>query len=318
VQFISRALCCTRIKVQSMQRQLSMLAKSIVKPTTMWYVAALTLLASSGAVAQVERFTGCYDIILGSWSPADPGGDSIYYAPPTRVRLTTEPGKRLGGAPHGYAVTPTPGAMPSLHEYSWWVLNGDSVAIHWTTGFSGVSVRLAGQDTLRGAARTLTDVVSGPIYATDVSAPRVDCSGPLDETRQLRHRFPPIVHLTDGDSLVLDGSVNSALVLSRPSARSLFVRGTPHPPYDGANQVEVWLREDDSIRAIRLHYAPGIGFDELLARLTGHLGAPTSSPRTPPRRVAIWSSRLLYISVSENLPSNDSGLIISVHSQRRW
>ena len=279
----------------------------------------IAVLAPAAASGQTERVLGCYDLYLGTWAPNDPGGDSIYYAPPTRVLLTADSGAGLGHTPRGYALLAAPSAMPSLHQYSWWTFSGDSILMHWSSGFSGVNLRLAGGDTLRGVARTFSDVVPGPRFTAEVVAPRVECTAPITEIgRRLAYRLSPVVRLESGDSLVLDGTVDSTLVASRLAPGSLVVRGRALAPYDGAARLEVVTRQDGTVWSIRMRYPSGVGFDRLLSQLTQSLGSPTSGPRMVPRPSATWSSRLLYISLSENLTSNDAGLVVSVTSQRRW
>jgi hypothetical protein len=67
-------------------------------------------------------------------------------------------------------------------EASWQLLTGDSVLVAWSTGFSGVILRLSVQgDSLVGKARTLIDLPTPPGVVeptASIVARRVACDTP--------------------------------------------------------------------------------------------------------------------------------------------
>jgi hypothetical protein len=138
-------------------------------------LAAATLLAACssstepGATPPIE---GCYDIVLGQWDrPADD-------VPPLPLRVALRPdtgshvlesGRRL--------VRALPDSSSSFFRWSWWEPVGvDSVALVFSTGFTGVHMRLrrtGGGAT--GEARTFVDYLADPSVAS-AELRRVGCS----------------------------------------------------------------------------------------------------------------------------------------------
>jgi hypothetical protein len=270
---------------------------------------------ASGQMAPDDA-AGCYDLFLGSWLPAEPGGDSMYYALPTRMHLSVTHHEYAGDSSLPFTVTEAPGAMPSIHRYSGWGIEGDSLLMIFTTGFAGVSVRVAGLDTLRGTASTFSHGFGTFRRIATVEAPRVDCASTLEESRRAAYRYSPVVRLAEGDSLVLAGPVDASLVADRPTRMSVIVTDQPLPPYEECERVELWLREADTISSIRLHCAPGVDFEHILAKLHASLGSPTHRSVIGARPSAAWSSRLIVIQLLGGVPGGDRGAVISLRSPR--
>lgn len=279
--------------------------------------AALVVVAVAGCAshteleAQASDYVGCYDVYLGTWSPGPLPSDSIHYLPPTRIRLREQPGQGIGGRPRGSAVDPAPGAMPSIHSYGWWEIVGDSIQLVWTTGFAGITARVAGRDNLSGEARRFVDVVPSTQFTVSIEFAPIDCGAPVPDERRKFYRFSPVVGLTSGEAIVLDSLPNQGLNIERLTERSFLVHSEPLAPYDGADRVEVWLHADGTVRAILLRYPKEVQFGAAVTTLTDRFGEPTSVRDSP--RWTTWSSRLMYISVTES-----NGYVqISLFSQRR-
>jgi HEAT repeat protein len=114
---------------------------------------------------QVDRLPivdRCYELSLAPWTPRlDIGVDTIYSTPPMIVRFTrvyndwfAEEGKL------SFRVLPANRADMSVHGPGFWtpVTKKDSVSIVWSTGFSGLTMKLAvAADSLRGQAETFWD-----------------------------------------------------------------------------------------------------------------------------------------------------------------
>ncbi|MEX1183346.1 MAG: hypothetical protein WEF86_08925 [Gemmatimonadota bacterium] len=249
---------------------------------------------SADTIAQ--QFVGCYDVDVGPWSPHEPS-DSIYYMPPARMQLSLAVSSG-GLLSQGYAVEPAPGAMPSIHRYSSWNAAGPgALTMSWSTGFAGMHVRLSGRDTLTGELRAFTDVVGVQRYTAGVRAVRVDCDAALDPSRRRAWRYPPIVRLASGDSLML-GTAPPAHLNVLPGPSGYVLETSPLPPYHDAKSVTVHMR-DGVVSAVVLQYPDEVEFDTLLVRLTRELGPPTSVRQTD-WRWAAWSARLVSISVQED------------------
>lgn len=109
----------------------------------------------------------CYDLLLGPWHPPlRLGADSLEIAPPSRIRLDTTRGQDFGD---GFLITTPSVAMPSKHRFAFWKPVGqDSLAMSWSTGFSGFSLRARiTPDGLRGRAETFWDfsrTIQGPMW----------------------------------------------------------------------------------------------------------------------------------------------------------
>jgi hypothetical protein len=87
------------------------------------------------------------------------GEDTIFSTPPETVRFSTvqyEMGS-LDTIPR-LRVEPALGSVYTVHGPGWWRQAGDSVVVVWSTGFSGLDMRLhVLGDTLEGIASTFWD-----------------------------------------------------------------------------------------------------------------------------------------------------------------
>src|SRR5262249_53556370 len=102
----------------------------------------------------VRNLSGCYTIMLGSWSGPLPAGPAAH-TPPAQFRLDTT-SLALGAKPR-FAVEPahiTAGRMAA----SWAVVPGDSIEMFSSAGYVGVTLRFAVRgESLVGVARTFHD-----------------------------------------------------------------------------------------------------------------------------------------------------------------
>ncbi len=124
-----------------------------------------------------ESVRGCYDLNLSDWRPRlNLGEDQELIAPPTRIWLSSEQGSQ-GLEGRGYLLRPAPGERPSVHSWSYWVLEKGDVGLVWTNGFSGLTMKLhpvGTEMTLKGKAETYWDFPRATQTA-DVTAQRVSC-----------------------------------------------------------------------------------------------------------------------------------------------
>ena len=111
----------------------------------------LTAACGSGP-ATTRRIAGCYDLAVGPYAPSV-GADSVYFAPPRHVELTAEP-----AADSLYRI-----ALPALVHGGApgsWRARGDSIAMIWTDGTTGVAIAgIVRHDSILGIARPVSDVV---------------------------------------------------------------------------------------------------------------------------------------------------------------
>jgi hypothetical protein len=107
-----------------------------------------------------REFTGCYAVRLGGWQPPL-HRDSAYHTPPDTVRLdsTTVSGPLNSS---GFRLTPHIAVLTrhTVVPAHWRVFGPDSLELHWSSGFAGVSLYLRRVNaTLRGHAEAFSDVI---------------------------------------------------------------------------------------------------------------------------------------------------------------
>jgi len=154
-----------------------------------------TLLAGSDSVAktgatQVLQYlrdvgrlpvaNACFDLRLGPWKPnLGLGEDTIFSTPPKTVRFSRVTSFGFGSynGQLSFRVLPANGARMSVHGPGFWtpIRGTDSVSMVWTTGFSGLTMKLAAAgDTLRGVAETFWDFPR-PEQTSRVTGIRMPC-----------------------------------------------------------------------------------------------------------------------------------------------
>lgn len=117
----------------------------------------------------------CYRLEMTRWAP-DLGlkEDTIFSTPPREVIFTAVKMNVLSGAPNSFRVEPLH-APYSVHGPGDWSYKGDSLFVTWSTGFSGLQMRLhVARDTLSGKASTFWDF-SRTTQTADVRGIPVQC-----------------------------------------------------------------------------------------------------------------------------------------------
>jgi hypothetical protein len=173
----------------------------------------------------------CYDLSLGPWRPTQLlSEDSIYIAPPSRVRFDSSRTERW---PDRLVLVTAPGGYPSVHRYAFWrPVGSDSVELLWSTGYSGLRMTLGGRPSeLRGEARAFWDFPRDPLTA-DVAARRVQCDPPARPMAQrLVFRAVP---LEGGDSVAVGATLTSIRAgADSLRGRSFRMRRAPAGPFAG-------------------------------------------------------------------------------------
>lgn len=136
---------------------------------------------TSDSLALIRRVAGCYRLTL---SPSPGWRAQASQTPPERFRLDSM--MRRDSLPHvlrselHLGVEPRVLESRSLMEASWHLIGRDSIQVAWSTGFSGVILRLRIQpDELVGRARTFVDLIPPPGAPPEpdasVVARRVSC-----------------------------------------------------------------------------------------------------------------------------------------------
>ncbi len=261
--------------------------------------------AAAQALRPGDLAAACYDLSLGPWGPVPlRGGDTIYIAPPSRVRFDTVRAERRRG---DFMLSTAPGALPSVHRYAYWLpaATEDSVELVWSTGFSGLRMTIGGtREELRGQASAFWDFPRQPLIA-DAVARRVSCDAPAHPSAAEQRLVLRAVPLEGGDSV----AVGMPLAAIRPLADSLRghtfrMRRAAAGAFAGATTVDVSVNRRDTVWRVMVDYPADTAFESLVARLSGPLGPPVSSDtlRLPAsgeavRLWAMWSNRTTQLAV---------------------
>lgn len=136
--------------------------------------------AKSSALISPETVQGCYELGILQWRPGMPGEDAVFMTPPRRIQLLAEPGTQGWEKDH-YPVRPAPGFPASIHRASFWTPTGsNTIEIVWTTGFSGVTMKLKLEgETLKGKAKAFWDFPRSG-QSAHIVAPKIDCNKASD------------------------------------------------------------------------------------------------------------------------------------------
>jgi hypothetical protein len=103
---------------------------------------------------------GCYALTLGPWTPPLRAREwPASQTPPAEFELDTAIVPRLSGRDTARAVRPaTLVVTRGLYPATWRVVTAGDISVVWSTGFTGVKLRLrVTGDTLRGDATTFHD-----------------------------------------------------------------------------------------------------------------------------------------------------------------
>lgn len=285
---------------------------------TLSIIVVLALGAAGTGFAQSVDVAGCYDLEIGAWSPTiDLGVDTLYVAPPPRIQMGTEPGFGLGGRAQGMLLEPAPGALPSVHRYSWWEEIGeDSVHLIWTTGYSGLRMRLGVQGrVLRGAASTFWDF-GRATQTAPATATAVRCDAPLELRARIAYRFPRGIGFVGADSILVGESISSSgPELVEESERRFHAVGEPRAPFETATEIWVVVENGGLIRRIEARFGAEVSHEQIVERLSAAFGEPTviKGENGPAGSWALWSGRLITISVSGGTEANPA--LVSINGR---
>lgn len=132
--------------------------------------------ASHSTLINPEAIQGCYEIGKLEWHPKFEGDDLVFITPPARIQVLSQRGTQ-GQEKDQYLVRPAPGFPKSIHRYSYWRPTGShSVEIVWSTGLSGLTMRLkVEENNLKGKAKPFWDFL-GRVPSARVMAHKVDCA----------------------------------------------------------------------------------------------------------------------------------------------
>lgn len=276
-----------------------------------WTIAPLLAAALGTAPLTAQEptteLTGCHDIVVGDWyvllygeeGPEAPlmhqRGDSLHFELPSRIEFA---GPRWDTEPPTLIVVP-PGALPSIHYNKIASLAGHSLRMSFSTGYSGLVIRLARSgEGWSGIATTFVDYSGEQVNARTVKLIPASCDSPppvsIDAMRPLAR------------SVELEGG--SVITLGKPLPESVPIEAIPDQPdrFHVAGRTTALFGSTDSIRIgmgktrsspdvevvgdIELIY-PADHFAALAARLRDVFGSPT------PGTEFAWHNRITRMSL---------------------
>jgi len=127
----------------------------------------------SPSAPRLER-SPCYALELGPWSHPFPSGWAAIHIPPAIIRLDTSIVRR--GWMQLTPNIPAIAAARRHREPAWRRLSEDSLHAVWSTGFSGVSLRVRQRgDSLTGQARADYDVGGPEVPVARLTGRRTAC-----------------------------------------------------------------------------------------------------------------------------------------------
>ena len=138
------------------------------------------LFGEPGQNYDIARFTGCYLLSVGSWSPAMPASVIGLRTPPDTVRLFAN---RIEASPvHSWyqVAPPTVSSFNRGEQRAGWLpLDSTSFRIEWSNGFNGADLRLFKTgDSYFGVIRATSDVITSEdlVPKAIVNARAVSCA----------------------------------------------------------------------------------------------------------------------------------------------
>jgi hypothetical protein len=141
----------------------------------------LTVESAAQSRSLPSAIAGCYRLEVGTWSPPLRAQDwPASQTPPQRFQLDTNVVSLWLPKDTVWAVRPRSLVSRDRMPATWRYISADSVAMVWSTGFTGVYLRLRiVGDTLRGLATTFHDAHTDgepPDPRTSVVAVRDSCA----------------------------------------------------------------------------------------------------------------------------------------------
>lgn len=247
-----------------------------------WVLALTTGLLLTGTdlrlAAQELPGGRCFDLRLGPWRGTGPlAEDSLTFAPPPRVYLDTSMAGR-GAIAAGMRLREAPGSIPSVHPFSYWQSNRDSIELVWSTGFAGLTARLPlGSDSLHGLVKTFSDGVHAPQLEAPISAIHVACDEeppiPVDAQRPV----PTGVTLRSGGRVNLGQDLDSIGGIEiEPDGRTATLSEPLGRPFFGVRGVQLIADAEGRVGILRFRLPDPDAWSGLVRAITTEYGPPTS------------------------------------------
>ena len=268
-------------------------------------VLSLILAGALSPEASGQSVAGCYDVEIGEWTPPPSGGDSLYFAPPSRVVLDT---LSVPNFRRGYSILRVaPGALPSIHPLSGWVSQGDSIRLEWSRNLNGLTA-VVGEvpGGYRGEARSVWHCFR-EVRTASFGLRKATCDSRPPVVLQDQRPLAPPISISDGPRMELmkaftPGPEWKPRELEELAATVYSLNDVQVQSLGLARSIEVTVSGNRDLHPINIHLASDFDFDASVLRLTDELGPPTGgwdfSDRNGRRTMgAVWENRTVNLTI---------------------
>ena len=254
------------------------------------------------AAAQIEF--GCYDVLLGEWSPIDSthvadlprppppdqSGDSAFYSLPSRLRLRGELGARA--RTDWFLVTVPPNTLQVPHAGQTWNAVADTLRIDFSGRFGGTSSTLyRTPDGWEGLARTRSDVGGVLRYERPIALAPADCDSPAPVPASLDRPLLRRIELAGGGVLELGQPLPPGVTTFPRRSGAWRVDVEAVGTWAGNDTVVVRLDPQGTVFHIEFRYPDGFDLAPLLDSLDAAFGTRRNSFGITPS----WTNRTTRI-----------------------
>lgn len=289
-------------------------------------VAGANAMGSARLTAQETpaELTGCYDVTVGQWVVETyaggleprPGelGDYRGERIPQRMRFAAPE----DGGPIKMSIVAPEGGLPVPRRIMSAEVDGDSLRLAFSTGFSGMTATLRRSgDGWSGTAQSFTDVIPHQVNARTVLLNRVDCGDPLPAPIEHPGPLPRVVQLEGGPLITVGEPLPEQLatvdlppfewywtfvtdqgVSGQPFTtprNAVSVVGRTRGLFGASDSIQVHTDPDGLVYSIRLLYANPGARDILAERLRSQYGAPGTRSGVPDVHIYRSASTSLWL-----------------------
>ena len=251
------------------------------------------------------ELSGCLDVTVGPWvvdtyvDRLHPRDRHEWHRIPPRIRFGGPDDRRPSLT---RIVVPEDDPDAPHIRFAGAELDGDSLRMHLTDGFTGVRATLGRSgDGWTGTARTVSDALPYQMSARPVAMSRVDCESPLPIPGDESHPLGRVVELEGGQAITLGEplpeqletatlppfdwnwfwpTVFAELELTTPR-NAVSVVGRTRGFFGATDSIQVHTDPDGLVYSVRLLYVDPGTPETLEERLLGRYGAPGTASGVP-------------------------------------
>lgn len=278
-------------------------------------IAGMAAIAGAGANVVIDarlmaqdtpaELAGCLDVTVGPWvvetyeDRLHPRASHESYRIPPRIRFGGPDDRRPSLT---RIVVPEDDPAASHVRFAGAELDGDSLRMHLTDGFTGVSATLGRSgDGWTGTARSESDVIPYQMNARPVAMSPVDCESPLPVPGDESAPLGRVVELEGGQAITLGEPLPEQLetvalppfdwtwVLPTRIAEmelttprnGVGVVGRTRGLFGATDSIQVHTDPDGLVYSVRLLYVDAGARETLEDRLRSQYGAPGTASGVP-------------------------------------